>query len=300
MAKPANNRKPPPIYKKGPGISVQKEAALRKCFVLDMEASKAAATAGVSNATAHLHFKRYREAIYATFSQYPRLEGEVEIDIAEFGGKGRKRLRDLLKKYAKVLNYFEYQEKAKAIRAANKTNVLCFAERGGRVYAHVIKSKARDDLLPLVRLIVEKGAKIYSDEEPGLARLGQDGYVHKTVNHSEFHAYEAGVHTANVDAFVSVAKRRLAKFNGLWPHTTPLHIKECLWRYNNRDKSVKDLEQSFKSLLANHQNPLPRRAGKSTSPARRPPRQNRARVRIRRTPHTGSPPRPRVRVRRRA
>lgn len=238
-----------PIYRKGPGIPAKKEAAIRKCFIYDMEASKAAATVGVNKETAHLHYKHFREAIYTTFSKAPLLEGEVEIDIAEFGGKGRKRMRELLKKYARTLTHFEYQEKAKAIRAANKTKVMVFAQRGGRVFAHVVKTKSADDLMPLVRLVVAKGSRIYSDQEPGLARLAQDGYEHKTMNHKELHAYELGVHTANADAFFSIAKRRLAKFNGLMRHTTPLHIKECVWRYNHRNHDKKELDAILKALM---------------------------------------------------
>ena len=237
------------IYSKGPGVSERKQKILLQKFVRDAHAQMASKDANVNRRTANLHYRKFREAIYSTFQQAPRLFGEVEIDIAEFGGKGRKKLRALLRKYGRTLTHAEYKEKSAEIRKRYKTQILCFAQRGGLIYAHVITSKKRDDLLPLVRLVVEPGTKIYSDEEPGLKRLKKDGYKHKTINHKEFHAYEAGVHTSNVDAFISFSRRRLAKFNGFAPHVTPLHIKECVWRYNNRNKKEKELIKIIESLM---------------------------------------------------
>lgn len=240
----------PEPYRGGPGITDEQEHMILRQFVLDVPASNAAETAEVSLPCAHLRYHRFREAIYRSFLKTPRMEGKVEADIVEFGGKGRKKLRLLLKKYAKTLTHFEYQDKARKLRDRMKTRVLVFAERGkegSRVHAQIIQSKRADDLLPLVRLVVKPGTTIISDKEPGLARLKEE-YTHKTFISGEFRERK-GAHTANVDAFASYAKRRLAKFNGLAPQTASLHIKECLWRYARRDKSKKELETDLQLLL---------------------------------------------------
>lgn len=238
-------------YRGGPGITDKQEAALTRAFALDLPASIAAETAGVSRPCAHRRYNRFREAIYRTFVRAPRLSGVVEVDIVEFGGKGRKKLRLLLKKYAKTLTYFEYEEKAKHLRNRYKTRLLVFAERskeGAKLYAQVIPSKRAGDLLPLVRLVVKEGSLIVSDKEPGLSRLKEE-YRHRKFVSGEFKS-KKGLHTANVDAFASFAKRRLAKFNGLPQPTVSLHVKECLWRYSHRDKSKKALEEKLQDLLA--------------------------------------------------
>jgi transposase-like protein len=45
-------------------------------------------------------------------------------------------------------------------------------------------------------------------------------------------------HVNGIKAFWSFAKRRLAKFNGLNDENFIMHLKECEFRYNNRDKDL--------------------------------------------------------------
>lgn len=257
-------KKKPLVYRGGPGLSPSKQRKLLHNFALDITATKTRLTTGANKNTVNLFYRKCRKAIYSTFSRAPKLSGNVEIDIAEFGGRGRKKVRLLGQKYARILSHFDFKEKMQEIRSRYKTRVLVFAERGGRVYAHVIRSKKADDLLPLIRLVIEKGSTIYSDEEPGFSRLKEDGYTHHTFVSTEFRTQEdrdIGAHTANADAFISAAKERLRSFKGMWKHTVALHIKECVWRYNLRD-SARDrhgmsretllrIERELKSLLKN-------------------------------------------------
>lgn len=41
-----------------------------------------------------------------------------------------------------------------------------------------------------------------------------------------------------VDSFWDFARHRLEKFNGVSNHTFPLHLKECEWRFNRRDRNL--------------------------------------------------------------
>ena len=57
--------------------------------------------------------------------------------------------------------------------------------------------------------------------------------------------------TAIIEGFWSMVKKRMQKFNGIHRHTFYLHLKECEFRFNHRDKP---LYQEILTLL--RENPL--------------------------------------------
>lgn len=221
-----------------PRIPKKKLDSLLKCFAMDMDATRAAIVAGVSRPCANRHFREFREAIYHSTRRAPRFFGEVEMDQAEFGGRGRKRMQSLLKRYAKILSHKEYQLKARAIRAEHKVLVFGVLQRQGAVYAHIIKRADKRTITPLVRLVVEQGSSVYTDKWRGFTELGLDGYAHSSVNHAEEYVARDGTHINGIEAFWSFAKRRLNKFNGIARTTLLLHIKECEFRYNHDEKTL--------------------------------------------------------------
>lgn len=157
------------------------------------------------------------------------------MDQSEFGGRGRKRMQSLLKRYAKILPHEEYMKKAKEIRKEHKVLVFGILQRGGLVYCHIIPKADKKTLMPVVRLVAEPGATVYTDKWRGFTELGLDGYTHRSVNHSEEYVAQDGSHINGIESFWSFAKRRTTKFNGIARTTLPLHIKECEFRYNNKD-----------------------------------------------------------------
>lgn len=219
-------------------ISKRKQNALMKCFVLDLGAQNASEIVGISRNTANLYYRHWRELIYQATRFAPRFFGEVEMDQAEFGGRGRKRMQALLKRYEKVMTHKEYMEKARAIRKEHKVLVLGILQRGGAVYAHIIKRMDARTLIPIVRLVVEDTATVYTDKWRGFDDLGLDGYTHRSVNHSEEYVAKDGSHINGIESFWSFTKRRLSKFNGIARTTLPLHIKESEFRYNHPDMAA--------------------------------------------------------------
>lgn len=225
--------------------TAQKRSALIKCFALDVDATRAAEIAKVNRNTANAWFRHFRELIYRSTRMAPRFFGEVEMDQSEFGGRGRKRMQALLKRYAKVLNHQDYLKRAREIRAEHKVLVFGILQRQGQVYAHIITKADKRTLQPIVRLVVEKGATVFTDKWRGFSELKLDGYTHRDVNHSEEYVAKDGSHINGIEAFWSFAKRRTSKFNGIARTTLILHIKECEFRYNN-----KDVAGALKKLLA--------------------------------------------------
>lgn len=230
--------------KKGPGITAAKRRMLLRDFILDERASTSAKRAKVNRNTAEQWFRYWRECIYRELRRAPRLFGEVEMDQAAFGGPGRKKLQAELRRLAKRVSHQEYQILSKAIRDKHKTQVFGILQRGGDVYVHVIKKADKATLMPLIRLVVEQGTVVYTDEWRGFADLGLDGYTHKSVNHSLEYVDKQGSHTNSIESFWSFATRRMAKFNGISRHVFVLHLKECEFRFNHRD----DLEKALKNI----------------------------------------------------
>lgn len=230
-------------------ITKKQQQALLKAFADDKMATMAAEDCKVHKNTADRWYRHFREKIYHSLRHAPRFFGEVEMDQSEFAGRGHKRMKTLLARYKKVLPYAEYQARAKELRREHKVMVFGILQRGGDVYTRIIKRADTDTLLPIVRLVVEpsclvftpnaekmqKNTIIYTDKWRAFTKLGLDGYIHKSVNHSESYSDKKGTHINGIEAFWSFAKRRLTKFNGLPTQTIQLHIKECEFRYNNKD-----------------------------------------------------------------
>ena len=227
---------------RAPRIPIPKRNKLIKSFAMDLDATEAAKIANVSRPCANDWYRHFRELIFQETRRAPRFFGEVEMDQAEFGGRGRKRMDALLKRYAKVMPHSEYMKKAKAIRKEHKVLVFGILQRQGDVYVHIIKKADKATLMPIVRLVVEQGSTVLTDKWRGFTELGLDGYKHSSVNHSEEYVAKDGTHINGIESFWSFAKRRTTKFNGIARTTLPLHIKECEFRYNHRKDFTKALK----------------------------------------------------------
>lgn len=237
-----------------PRITKKQRDTLIKCFAQDMVAyaeygACAATTAKVNRNTADHYYRHFREAIYQATRRAPRFFGDVELDQKAFGGRGRKRMQAYLKRLSNKLPHAEYLAKAREIRKEHKVQVFGILQRGGDVYTHIIKKGDKRTLQPIVRLVVEPGATVYTDAWRGFSELGLDGYTHQSVNHSLEYSNRKGAHINGIESYWSFAQRRLAKFNGIASHMLPLHIKECEFRFNN-----KDVAKALKLLLKT-QNP---------------------------------------------
>lgn len=220
---------------RAPRISTKKQNALIKYFAMDLTATNAAELTKIHRNTVDLHYRHFRELIYQAGRRAPRFFGDVEMDQSEFGGRGRKRMNALLKRYEKILTHKEYMARAKEIRKEHKVIVFGILQRGGNVYCHIIKRMDTRTLQPIIRLVVEAGSTIYTDKWRGFGDLGLNGYKHYSINHSEEYVDKRGNHTNGIESFWSFAKRRTMKFNGIHTTTFPLHIKECEFRFNNKD-----------------------------------------------------------------
>lgn len=242
-----------------PRISPRKKNILIRAFARDDTATSAADQAKVSRPCANDWYRHFREAIYASRTRAPRFAGEVEIDQAFFGGRGKKRHEAMVRQLAGKTRK-QILRKTKKKRPENNIEAICFYQRQGDVYTHIVAKSDINTMLPLIRLVIEPGASIYTDKWPAFNPLEADGYKHFAINHSHEYKDRRGRHINGVDRFISFSKMRLIRFFGISRVTMPLHIKECEWRWNlgTEDRSVppkarvERIQKALVSLLSTY------------------------------------------------
>ncbi len=58
------------------------------------------------------------------------------------------------------------------------------------------------------------------------------------MDHSDNKFTNGKSHINGIESFWSFAKRRLQKYNGIDKNSFDLHLKECEFRFNNRNKNM--------------------------------------------------------------
>ena len=61
---------------------------------------------------------------------------------------------------------------------------------------------------------------------------------HFRVHHGSNEFARGKNHINGIESFWAYAKRRLEKFHGIHKSTFYLHLKECEFRFNNRNKNI--------------------------------------------------------------
>ena len=219
-------------------ISTRKRRHLLRCFIEDLSATQTARMTGLNRKTINDWFRTFREKI-AEYQEASNdgFSGEVELDESYFGGMRKKR---------------HAEDRRKRGRGAeNKVPVFGIKKReGGKVYTQIIKNASKQELLPIIRRIVKKhDTTIYTDKWRAYDGLVLDGYKHQRINHSKTYSNRKGTHVNGIENFWSYAKRRLSKFNGVSRKTFYLHLKECEYRYNNKNDMMKLTKRIMRDLL---------------------------------------------------
>lgn len=194
-------------------LSRQKQSKLIELFVAGSTTRTAASLTNVNNTTAAYYFHRLRELIFAYTNDDSLFYGEVEIDESYFGGS----------------------RKGKRGRGAGgKVPVFGLLKRGGKVFCVMISDAKSSTLMPIIRQKIEPDSIVYTDTFRSYNALDVSEFKHYRINHSvEF--TEVFNHINGIENFWSQAKRHMRKFNGIPKEHFHLFLKECEWRFNNKD-----------------------------------------------------------------
>jgi transposase-like protein len=204
-------------------ISERKMRQLVRYFALDLTASHAAQLTKLSRRSVTSIFLKIRERIAEECQRAsPFAACEVEVDESYFGAR---RVRG-----------------KRGRGASGKTIVFGIFKRNGCVYTEVVPDCKKTTLQAIIRGRVSLDAVINSDGWRGYDGLVDVGYSkHFRVNHNDDEFVRGPHHVNGIESFWSYSKRRLQKFNGVSARTFYLHLKECEYRFDNRNKDLSRL-----------------------------------------------------------
>ena len=201
-------------------ISEKRFRQLVRLFALDLSASDTARLTGLTTKTVNSIYLKIRARIAQDCErESPFASGEVEVDESYFGAR---RVRG-----------------KRGRGASGKTPVFGLLKRNGRVYTEIVPDCSKASLQAVIRGRVALEVVIHSDGWRGYDGLVDVGYArHFRVDHGSNEFAVGARHINGIESFWSYAKRRLQKFNGVPDHTFYLHLKECEWRFNNRNDNL--------------------------------------------------------------
>src|SRR6266550_2876744 len=188
---------------------------------------------GITQKSAWFMLHRIRLAMRT--GSFEKLSGEVEVDETFIGGKARN------------MHVAQRKRRITGTGGKDKTAVVGFIERGGRVQTVVVENRKKKILQAEVKKRVEAGAALYTDELLSYEGLAGE-YAHKVINHAVQYV-DGAVHTNTMENFWSLLKRGI---NGTYVSVEPFHLfrylDEQAFRYNERE--LTDAERFEKTLSA--------------------------------------------------
>ncbi|HYO62698.1 MAG TPA: IS1595 family transposase [Pyrinomonadaceae bacterium] len=201
-------------------ISERKFLRVLRHFALDVTASRTAQLTGLTRKSVTTIFLKVRGRVAEECERAsPFSSCEVEVDESYFGAR---RVRG-----------------KRGRGASGKTIVFGIFKRNGCVYTEVVPDCKKATLQAIIRGRVAPEAVIHSDGWRGYDGLVDVGYAkHFRVSHGSNEFVRGTAHVNGIEGFWSFAKRRLQKFNGVSAQTFYLHLKECEYRFNNRNKNL--------------------------------------------------------------
>lgn len=203
-------------------LSTYKIKKIIKCFVEDLPATKTANILQINRNTINSYYNDFRQKIFEhSKNTRQKFFGDIELDESYFGAK---RVRG-----------------KKGRGAAGKTPVFGVLKRDGEVYVEVVKDCSKEQLMPIIQGKILEGSTINTDGWKAYDGLILNGYEHYRVFHSHNEFARGKCHVNGIESFWSYCKRRLAKFNGLTDDKFILHLKECEFRFNNRNSNLDEL-----------------------------------------------------------
>jgi len=132
----------------------------------------------------------------------------------------------------------------------HKNTVMTLVQRGGSARSFHVDGTTSGELIPIVRANISKEAFVMSDELTAYNKLGDEYWMHQTVNHSADEYVRGIVHTNTVEGYYSIFKRGM---KGVYQHCKEKHLHRYLaefdFRYSNRVRlGINDVERTERAL----------------------------------------------------
>lgn len=104
----------------------------------------------------------------------------------------------------------------------------------------VVLKRDRETLFDIILNEVEKKSTIHSDEWRAYRTLDQHGYIHETVNHSQFFVDpDTGAHTQRIESLWGPLKQKIVRnMRGTSDDLLPSYLAEAWWRLRHRHEDL--------------------------------------------------------------
>ena len=209
-------------YAKNSKVSEAKIRELIRLFALNLDATQIAVVTGLNRDAVNRFLKALRKQIALYCETQFLLSGEIEVDESYFGSR---------------------RVKGKRGRGAfGKSIVFGLFKRHGKVYTEIVPDCSKETLQGIIRGKVALESVIYSDGwrgyrgYNGLVDVGYGKYLR--VDHGKDQFVVGSAHINGIEGFWGFAKSRLTRFRGMTPSTFYLHLKECEFRFNHRNRDL--------------------------------------------------------------
>ena len=128
----------------------------------------------------------------------------------------------------------------RACGARGKTIVFGLFGRNGRVYAEIVPDCPKATLQGIIRSRVEPESVIHSDGRRGYDGLVDSGYPETLPGRTRRQRVcrQAFSRQRALESPWAFAKTRLARFRGIHKHMFYFHLKECEFRFNQRQEDI--------------------------------------------------------------
>lgn len=202
-------------------LSKHKKRKIIECFGLGLTATQTARLLKINRNTINRYFFQIRQAIaFHQEQQMKQFYGEIELDESYFGGKHKGHVGRSIK---------------------SKIPVFGILKRNGKVYTQIVPDVSSRTLKAIIKSKVRQGSIIYSDSWRSYDGLVFDGFEHYRINHYFEYVNDKNHHINGIESFWSFAKTKLTKFYGVKPKYFYLYLKECEFRFNNRNQNLSQL-----------------------------------------------------------
>ena len=197
-------------------ISLAKFREILRLFSADLTGVQIAQLSNLNINTVNRYLQIIRHKIANECKKQAILSGIVEADESYFGAR---------------------RVKGKRGRGAyGKTIVFGLFKRGGNVYTEIVPDCSQSTLQAVIRGKVSIESVINTDGWRGYNGLVDLGYEkHMRVDHHRNEFVKGRAHINGIEGFWGYSKSRLARFRGIHKSTFYLHLKECEFRFNNRN-----------------------------------------------------------------
>lgn len=173
----------------------------------------------IAYATAQKAVAKIREAM--TLDAPKLLIGDCESDETYVGGSWKNKAIHIRRRGSK------------RGRGTSKQAVFGIMQREPqRVRIWQVKNSKGRTTVPIIRLVVCMGSRIYTDGHKGYRRLPRYGYFHEWVDHEAGEYVRGDIHTQTIDGYWGLLKTHLDSIGGIRKNRLHLFIGEHQWRYN--------------------------------------------------------------------